>query len=159
MGIRALRAREQSWVAALVSESFSVPRVVSRGVLHDVLSLPGLVAERSGAPVGLLPYRVHQGDCEVVVRIAARRREGVGRRLLAAARPVAEAAGCGRLWLVTTNTNRAGLTFYRAMGWTEMPSTAGRARGAASQTRDPGARCRRYAYRGRDRVELRLPGA
>ncbi len=70
-----------------------------------------------GTPAGLLQYHVSGSQCEVVVLIAARRRQGIGRLLLDAAEPIAVAHGCTRLWLVTTNDNRAGIAFYRALGW------------------------------------------
>jgi GNAT superfamily N-acetyltransferase len=93
---------------------------VSRGILHDVPSLPGFVAERDGVPVGLLLYRIERDECEVVVLIAAVRREGIGHALLGAIEPIARRAGCRRLWLITTNDNRSGLAFYRAVGWTQV---------------------------------------
>lgn len=130
MGVRALRASDQPWVRTVVSEHFSSARVVSRGVLHEVASLPGLVAERAGSRVGLLQYSVDADQCEVVVLIAAARRQGVGRALLDAIQPVALAAGCRRLWLVTTNNNRPGLAFYQAAGWRQVAVHRGAVRAA-----------------------------
>jgi hypothetical protein len=106
MRIRARRANDRSWVESLVSEHGGSSRVVSRGILHDALSLPGLVAERDGVPVGLLLYRIERDECEVVVLIAIE--------------PIARRAGCRRLWLITTNDNRSALAFYRAVGWTRV---------------------------------------
>ena len=103
-----------------MNEHFGSSRVVSRGILHDALSLPGLLAERDGVPVGLLLYRMERDECEVVVLIATVRREGIGRALLDAIQPIAGRTGCRRLWLVTTNDNRSGLAFYRAVGWTQV---------------------------------------
>ena len=120
VAIRARRARDDSWVAEWVRQYFGSPRVVSRGILHDVRSLHGLVAERDGASVGLLLYAIRETQCEVVVLIASRRREGVGRRLLDAMRPIAEAENCRRLWLITTANNRGAREFYRAVGWSQV---------------------------------------
>ena len=120
MRIRTRRANDRSWVESLVNEHFGSSRVVSRGILHDALSLPGLVAERDGVPVGLLLYRIERDECEVVVLIASVRREGIGHALLGAIEPIARRAGCRRLWLITTNDNRSGLAFYRAVGWTQV---------------------------------------
>lgn len=120
MRIRTRRANDRSWVESLLSEHFGSARLVSRGVLHDEPSLPGLVAERDGVPVGLVLYRIEPHECEVVVLIASVRREGIGRALLGAMEPIARRAGCKRLWLVTTNDNRSGLAFYRAVGWRQI---------------------------------------
>jgi GNAT superfamily N-acetyltransferase len=114
---RELAIADRPWAERLVSRHFGSSRVVSRGVLHDSRSLPGLIAEADGIPVGLLQYRLAGGQCEVVVLIAVRPRRGVGRFLLRAAEPIARAHGCRRLWLVTTNDNHPALSFYRAIGW------------------------------------------
>lgn len=130
MKIRPLLPADLPWVESLVAEHFGSSRVVSRGVLHEARALPGLVAVHAGVPVGLLQYRVHPGGCEVVVLIAAIRRQGVGRALLQAVQPVARAAGCRRLWLITTNNNQAGLAFYRTLGWTQVAVHRGAVREA-----------------------------
>jgi GNAT superfamily N-acetyltransferase len=117
METRELSDHDRSWAADLVSQHNASARVVSRGVLHDTVTLPGLIAESDGVPVGLLHYRVAGEELEVVVLVAARRRQGVGRLLLGAAESVARSHGCRRLWLITTNDNRVALSFYRAVGW------------------------------------------
>ena len=78
MKARDVLPTDRPWIEAQVAAEFGSPRVVSRGVVHDALSLPGLVAERGGCPMGLLLFRIDRGECEVVVLIAARRRECVG---------------------------------------------------------------------------------
>ncbi len=44
-------------------------------------------------------------------------RQGVGTALLSAVARVAKAAGCSRLWLVTTNDNLHALRFYQRRGF------------------------------------------
>lgn len=117
MLVRALVDAERPWAAALVREHFGSPTVVPRGALHDTRSLPGLIALDAGERCGLLHYRLDGGELEIVVVIACHPRRGIGRRLLEAAQEVAQARGCRRLWLVTTNDNRPALAFYRAIGW------------------------------------------
>ncbi len=116
MRIRPLENHDRPWAEALVAEHFGSSRVVSRGILHETRLLPGLVAEADAAPVGLLQYRITARQCEVVILISVRKREGVGTALLQALRRIAEAASCRRIWLVTTNNNRVGQAFYRAVG-------------------------------------------
>lgn len=105
-----------TWLEELMNELFGSSRVVSRGVLHDAPSLPGLVAEEGSEPSGVLLYRLHEQQCEVVVLISLVRRQGVGRSLMAAVEAIATDAGCVRLWLITTNDNRGAIDFYRAIG-------------------------------------------
>jgi GNAT superfamily N-acetyltransferase len=115
--VRELGIEDRPWAERLVSDHLASPRIVSRGVLHDARALPGLVAESEGARVGLLQYRVVGEELEVVVLIAAPPRRGAGRSLLRAAERLARSRGCTRLWLITTNDNRAAISFYRATGW------------------------------------------
>jgi ribosomal protein S18 acetylase RimI-like enzyme len=117
MQARGLTIDDCAWVERLVSERFASSRIVSRGVLHDARSLPGLIAESDGAPVGLLQYHEVGEQFEVVVLIAVRPRQGVGGFLLREAERTARSHGCKRLWLVTTNDNAPALSFYRAIGW------------------------------------------
>jgi GNAT superfamily N-acetyltransferase len=130
MKVRELHVTDHPWVEALVREHFASPRLVSRGRLHDALALPGLVAERQGVPVGLLLYHLHGGECEVVVLIATRRRQGIGRRLLEAITSRTRSSGCRRLWLITTNANTGALAFYRAVGWQQVAIHRGAVREA-----------------------------
>jgi GNAT superfamily N-acetyltransferase len=116
MKIRPLTSADSRWVEEWVTAHFETPLVVSRGKVHDSRSLPGLVAEMDEVPVGVLLYRIERGQCEVVVLIIEPQRQGTGRKLMAAMREAAFRAGCKRLWLVTTNDNRAAIAFYRSVG-------------------------------------------
>jgi ribosomal protein S18 acetylase RimI-like enzyme len=117
MKARELTIDDRAWAERLVSERFASHRIVSRGVLHDVRTLPGLIAESQGVLVGLLQYRVLGEQFEVVVLIAVSPRRGVGRFLLREAEPIARSHGCKRLWLITTNDNTDAIAFYGAIGW------------------------------------------
>ncbi|MFA5844309.1 MAG: GNAT family N-acetyltransferase [Coriobacteriia bacterium] len=108
----------RGWASRVVREHFDSAMVVSRGVLHDTDSLPGLVALSDGAPVGLLRYRLGSDGCEVVVLIAARPGQGVGTALIEAVGRLAAEARCRRLWLITTNDNVPAQRFYLSRGWT-----------------------------------------
>lgn len=116
MDIGPLTRADLPWAAGLIVGYFGSTTVISRGVLHDALQLPGLVALVEGEPVGLVQYRFAADDCEVVLMAAAQRRRGIGTALMAAARDLAQQAGCRRLWLVTTNDNRSAQAFYQAQG-------------------------------------------
>ena len=117
MKIRALTPADRLWVSEAVSRHFASTRIVSRGVLHDCSELTGLAAVRGVTPCGVLLYAIHEGECEVVVLLSLARRIGVAAALLASVRRVARAAGCRRLWLITTNDNQAAIDFYSSRGW------------------------------------------
>ncbi len=108
------------WIEAVVSQHFASPEVVSRGRLHRVRDLPGLIAEFDGAPVGLLMYRDEGDSIEIVVLISQIVRRGVAGCLVEALRQQAASTACRRIWLVTTNDNLDAIAFYRATGWEQV---------------------------------------
>ncbi len=104
---------ERDWAVRLLTEHFGGPTVVSRGVEHDGSQLPGFMARGEDGPVGLVTYKITGTECEVVVLAG----EGAGRPLLEAATGAARAAGCRRIWLITSNDNTRALRFYQRQGW------------------------------------------
>ncbi|MBM3139910.1 MAG: GNAT family N-acetyltransferase [Chloroflexi bacterium] len=101
---------------ALWEQRWGSPLLVSRGVIHDARALPGFVAVEDGDFAGAVTYRVAGDECEVVTLDARREGSGAGGRLLDAAIVAARAAGCWRLWLITTNDNTAAIRFYQRRG-------------------------------------------
>lgn len=93
------------------------PYVISRGRRHHPLELPGFVAFEGKRSLGLATYRLEGEECELVTIDSWREGAGVGSALLAAVREAASAAGCHRLWLITTNDNLPALRFYQKRGF------------------------------------------
>jgi ribosomal protein S18 acetylase RimI-like enzyme len=116
--VRQIEASNREWVGEFALAHIHSLRVVSRGVLHQVLELPGLIAWLDGVPTALLTFHVVAQDFEVVTLHAAQKRRGLGSALLAAARERARQLGCRRLWLITTNDNEPAIAFYRHKGMT-----------------------------------------
>ena len=116
MIVRPFREGDREWVRETLRELWG-ETVVSRGVVHDPTALPGFVAEEGGERVGLLTYRIDGADCEVVTIDAFPAGAGAGTALLDAAGRAARDAGCGRLWLITTNDNLRALRFYQRRGF------------------------------------------
>jgi ribosomal protein S18 acetylase RimI-like enzyme len=115
-GIRALGPGDHAWLAD-ASPPVGGMQVVSRGVLHTLAELPGLVAERRGARVGFASYRIEGDACELVAIRALEEGLGTGSALLAAVEEAARRAGAARLWLVTTNDRTRALRFYQRRGF------------------------------------------
>jgi GNAT superfamily N-acetyltransferase len=103
--VRRLRDEDREWATAYQATTWGSPLVARRGQLVDTSHLPTLVALLDGERAGLLAYAVRGKECEVVTLASSRECRGVGRALLEAVRQIAEAAGCTRLWLTTTNNN------------------------------------------------------
>ena len=116
MTVRPLGDADRGWARAKLHELWGVG-AVSRGVMHDPGALPGFVAEEGGEPVGLLTYRLDGDDCEAVTIDAFPQGAGVGTALVAAVAGAARAAGCRRVWLITTNDNLRALRFYQRRGF------------------------------------------
>jgi ribosomal protein S18 acetylase RimI-like enzyme len=114
--VRPLGEGDREWVRETLRELWG-ETVVSRGAVHDPTALPGFVAEEGGERVGLLTYRVDGADCEVVTIDAFPEGAGAGTALLDAAARAAREAGCGRVWLITTNDNLRALRFYQRRGF------------------------------------------
>jgi ribosomal protein S18 acetylase RimI-like enzyme len=92
------------------------PEIVSRGEVHDAAQAPAMVALRDEELVGLVTYRVRDGECEVLTLNAFERRQGIGSTLMDAITARARDEGCQRLWLITTNDNLGAIAFYKQRG-------------------------------------------
>jgi GNAT superfamily N-acetyltransferase len=114
--IRVLRTEDGSWVRTLLTQRWYSPRIVTRGRVHQADQLPGFIAEDASGLLGLTTYRLEAGQCEVVTLDSLAGRRGIGTALLAAVQAAARAAGCRRLWLITTNDNLQALRFYQRRG-------------------------------------------
>ncbi|MDO8848375.1 MAG: GNAT family N-acetyltransferase [Coriobacteriia bacterium] len=117
MEVRSLESSDREWSDALVAQHFGSSRVVSRGRLHDATTLPGLIALKDGVPIGLLLYRIEADECELVVLVSERPREGIATALVDALVNRLCESGCTRAWLVTTNDNLGAQSFYESLGW------------------------------------------
>jgi ribosomal protein S18 acetylase RimI-like enzyme len=105
-----------AWADQVETDSWGEPIVARRGELVDPTRLPGFVAWIDGERVGLVSYAVRCDECEIVTIRSLREGRGIGRALLDAVRAAAIAAGCRRLWLVTTNNNLRALALYQRWG-------------------------------------------
>jgi ribosomal-protein-alanine N-acetyltransferase len=81
----------------------------------------GLLAVLGDAPVGLILWRVAADEAEIltICTVPAKRRRGVGRRLMEAAKARLAAAGTRRLFLEVAVDNDAAIALYRAFGFTD----------------------------------------
>jgi len=107
------------------------PTVVSRGRLHDLRSLPGLVAV-NGHLAGVVTYRMDGQEVEVVSLDADEPGAGAGQLLLAAIERLVVERGLRRAWLITTNDNTSAIEFYQSLGWQHVETYEGALRMARS---------------------------
>jgi ribosomal protein S18 acetylase RimI-like enzyme len=114
--IQPLTERDRAWAVQVETESWGEPVAARLGELVSLTQLPGFIAFLDGARAGLASYAVRGDECELVTIRSLREGRGVGRALLDAVRDAAMAAGCTRLWLITTNDNLRALELYQRWG-------------------------------------------
>jgi ribosomal-protein-alanine N-acetyltransferase len=128
-------------LAALHAQAFTDPRPWTEAEFAALLAGPGILL--AAAPQGFALARIAADEAELLtIAVAApARRQGLGRRLLAAVLARAEAQGARTVWLEVAADNAAARALYAALGFAE----AGRRRGyyagadALVLRRDPGS--------------------
>ncbi len=105
------------WIHEVLKRAWGSTQQVTRGRIVDASALPALVACRGKECVGLLTYRPDPASWEIVTLNSLQEGAGVGAALVAAVRDAARAAGCRRLWLVTSNDNLEALRFWQKRGF------------------------------------------
>jgi ribosomal protein S18 acetylase RimI-like enzyme len=108
---------DQSWIERFYLERWGSIRVVSKGELHHVPSLSGILAWKSGQRIGLLTYHIQKSDFQIVTLDSLVENVGVGSALISRAVELAHLANCQRVWLITTNDNTTALHFYQKRGF------------------------------------------
>jgi GNAT superfamily N-acetyltransferase len=108
---------DRAWAASLVNVRWGADMVVVHGTVFYPSGLPGYIAWQSGERIGLVTYNLAGDACEIVTLDSLRSRSGIGTALIQAVRQTAEAAGCRRLWVITTNDNLEALRFYQTRGF------------------------------------------
>ncbi len=116
--IKPIGPEDRAWVLGIV-RGWGADFIVSRGRKVFAADLPGFIARTSeSGPVGLVTYEIIGEQCEIVTLDAFERFRGIGTDLTERVRSVARAAGCKRLWLITTNDNLDAVRFYQRRGFT-----------------------------------------
>jgi ribosomal protein S18 acetylase RimI-like enzyme len=117
--IREMAATDEEAASRLLDAEVAGRLQVRLGEVHDVLALPGVVAEVGAALVGVATYAVTGERAELAVLAVSsdHRRRGIGGALVESVVSAATEAGAGELWLVTTNDNLDALRLYQRRGF------------------------------------------
>lgn len=112
---------DRAWLEQLWTAAWGGTVMVTRGRLHRLQDLEARIAWLKRERVGAVTYRIGaeagRPECEVLSINALVKGQGIGSRLLQAVEEAAREAGCGRVWLVTTNDNVDALRFYQRRGY------------------------------------------
>jgi len=115
--ICSLTQADRPRVSRLLEEHWGASEIVTRGKLRHADRLPGFCARIDGQVVGLATYYILSKQCEIISLDSLVEGKGVGSALIFAVKEAAAAAGCERLWLITTNDNTPALRFYQKRGF------------------------------------------
>ena len=115
--IRSISPADINWISDFYKNRWNSTRVVSKGVLHEVPNLPGLIALKSGLRVGLLTSHIKDREFEIVTLDSLDTYIGIGSRLITTAVEAALNSSCKRIWLITTNDNLPALRFFQKRGF------------------------------------------
>ena len=115
--IRNATGDDRVWLTDLFVENWSSTKVVTRGVLHELLELPSYVAVSNGEPAGALVFRSQGASIEVVSLTAIAQNRGVGSALVRELEGWVRTNGSSKIRLVTTNDNTSALRFWRKRGY------------------------------------------
>src|SRR5882724_7203212 len=92
--LRALTTKDQPMVMALVTEHWGSPVAVSRGVVYDPTTLPGIVAMHGDIVAGLAHYTIEGAECQIITIAGQIRQRGIGSALINRIIKIAREAGC-----------------------------------------------------------------
>ncbi|MBN2472831.1 MAG: GNAT family N-acetyltransferase [Anaerolineae bacterium] len=115
--VRPITPTDRGTVRRLLAARWGTARIVVHGTVYEADTLPGFLAAAGAEPAGLVTYHITGTSCEIVSLDSLREGIGIGGALVEAVRAAAAAAGCTRLWLVTTNDNLPALRFYQKRGF------------------------------------------
>jgi ribosomal protein S18 acetylase RimI-like enzyme len=138
-------------------ERWHSTRVARRGELVRPIEHPALLADEEGRLLGVLTYVIDGPQCEVLTLHADEPRRGVGSALVAEVRRVAAAAGCTRLWVITTNDNVDALRFYQRRGFRLVALHAGAVNDSRARLKPEIPELGDHGIPLRDELELELP--
>lgn len=91
--------------------------IVTRGNIYHPEQVEGFVVEEKDEWIGLITYKIMNGECEVTSLDGLRKGQGIGTLLIKKVIEEARAKDCKRIFLITTNDNLYALGFYQRRGF------------------------------------------
>ncbi len=110
-------AEDMNWAVELWERRWNGDTVISRGKIHRLSDVSGLVAFVDSERVVLLTYSTTNNALEIVSLDSLMEGVGIGTALVDYCIQLAIKKHIKRLWLVTTNDNVDALRFYQRKGF------------------------------------------
>jgi ribosomal protein S18 acetylase RimI-like enzyme len=114
MNVRRIDGEDRAWLRETLREGWGDEAMTAHGEVFYPADHDGFVAD---GRAGVVTYRVAGDACEITLIESYEPGSGVGTALLEAVIAEARAAGCSRVWLVTTNDNERAQRWYAARGF------------------------------------------
>jgi GNAT superfamily N-acetyltransferase len=114
--VRQVTDDRRAELAEILRREWGTLEIISRGEVHDLARCPAVFCVDDERVIGLATYRISGQECELLTIDAFEKARGIGSRLLESVAERARAAGCWRLWLITTNDNLDAIRFYQRRG-------------------------------------------
>jgi ribosomal protein S18 acetylase RimI-like enzyme len=114
MSLRPLADDDRPWLRRMLRDGWGGESMVGHGERFFPAEHDGFVADDRA---GVVTFRIVDGACEITMIESYDPGRGVGSALVEAVVGEARAAGCSRVWLVTTNDNGHARRWYLARGF------------------------------------------
>jgi len=92
--------------------------MVTKGIIHRVNDLDGIIATLNKEKVGLITYKILGKELEITSVNSLKENKGIGSAMLDAIITLARKQKIKRVWLLTTNDNIDALKFYQKRNFT-----------------------------------------
>ncbi len=115
--IREIEAEDRQAVNDFIKKHWLSVNMVVRGQVVDMTTLDGFIASEKKLIVGLVTYRISDGECEIMSLDSIEENHGIGTALLNCVIRMAESKRCKRVKLITTNDNIRAILFYQKRGF------------------------------------------
>ena len=116
-------------VTAFLCSRWLTTQMVIRGQVFDMTQAHGIVALENDKIKGLVTYDIRERICEILSLDSLAEGSGIGTELVRRVISTAQARGCRKVTVVTTNDNLNALRFYQKAGFRHggpLPKRAGR---------------------------------
>lgn len=117
MQFRSVSSNDRDALARFITERWGCDYLVSKMKIYYAKDLDAFICEEGGRILACVTYYVEGGECEIVSLDSIRPGEGLGRQLMSMAEDAARAAGCTRVWLMTTNDNTYAMRLFQRLGY------------------------------------------
>jgi ribosomal protein S18 acetylase RimI-like enzyme len=108
---------DDAWITSIADKLWGGAEIVSKAHTYDILTIPNIIAEQNGKPVGFIMYAKEGSACEIVALYTAVGKQGIGTSLITRVKEQVKKDGCTKLWLLTTNDNIDAVRFYQKRGF------------------------------------------